>query len=63
MGRLERTAVIGGLAPHLIGRDPAGWEAIVATLYAMRRQASGGLAQQAFGAIEPFVRAHPPRKR
>ncbi len=46
------TAVIEQLAPALIGRDPRAWEAHVALMYALRRQATGGLIQQAIGAIE-----------
>jgi L-alanine-DL-glutamate epimerase-like enolase superfamily enzyme len=46
------TAAIQHLAPVVIGRDPRAYEAIVALLYALRRQASGGMAQQAIGAIE-----------
>ena len=46
------TAAIEGLASFVIGRDPHAYEAIVATMYAARRQAPGGLAQQAIAAIE-----------
>ena len=46
------SAVIEHLAPMLLGRDPRAYEAIGAMLYAVRRQASGGLVQQALGAIE-----------
>ena len=46
------SAVIDGLAPQIIGRDPRAYEALVALLYAVRRQAAGGIAQQAIGAIE-----------
>jgi galactonate dehydratase len=46
------TAAIHHLAPVLVGRDPRPYEAIVALLYALRRQASGGMAQQVIGAIE-----------
>jgi L-alanine-DL-glutamate epimerase-like enolase superfamily enzyme len=46
------SAVIERLAPTLIGKDPRPYEAIVTLLYAMRRQASGGVVQQAIGAIE-----------
>jgi L-alanine-DL-glutamate epimerase-like enolase superfamily enzyme len=46
------TAVIEQLAPALIGRDPRAWEAHVALMYALRRQATGGLIQQAIGAVE-----------
>src|SRR5438132_1101902 len=46
------SAVIDGLAPQLVGRDPRAYEALVTLLYAVRRQAAGGIAQQAIGAIE-----------
>jgi L-alanine-DL-glutamate epimerase-like enolase superfamily enzyme len=51
-GGVGVAAVIDGLAPQLLGQDPRRIEAIVALLYAVRRQASGGLVQQAIGAIE-----------
>jgi len=44
--------VIAELAPVLVGQDPRAWEAHVALMYALRRQATGGLVQQAIGAIE-----------
>src|SRR5262249_20678726 len=34
------------------GRDARAWEAIVTQMYAVRRQASGGVVQQAIGAVE-----------
>ena len=46
------SAVIERLAPVLIGKDPRAYEALVTLMYAMRRQASGGVVQQAIGAIE-----------
>src|SRR5206468_3139472 len=46
------SAVIDGLAPQLVGRDPRAYESLVTLLYAVRRQAAGGIAQQAIGAIE-----------
>jgi L-alanine-DL-glutamate epimerase-like enolase superfamily enzyme len=46
------TAVIEQLVPALIGKDPRAWEAHVALMYALRRQATGGLIQQAIGAVE-----------
>jgi L-alanine-DL-glutamate epimerase-like enolase superfamily enzyme len=46
------TAAISHLAPVVIGKDPRAYEAVVALLYAIRRQASGGMVQQAIGAIE-----------
>jgi L-alanine-DL-glutamate epimerase-like enolase superfamily enzyme len=51
-GGLGVSAVIAELAPTLIGQDPRPWEAHVALLYALRRQAAGGVVQQAIGAIE-----------
>jgi galactonate dehydratase len=46
------TAAIQHLAPAVIGMDPRAYEAVTALLYAIRRQASGGMVQQAIGAIE-----------
>lgn len=46
------TAVIQKLAEQLIGHDPLPVEKISARLYAMTRQAPGGLIQQAIAAIE-----------
>jgi L-alanine-DL-glutamate epimerase-like enolase superfamily enzyme len=46
------SAVIDRLAPSLVGRDPRAFEALVTLMYALRRQASGGVVQQAIGAIE-----------
>ena len=46
------TAAIRHLAPAVVGKDPRAYEAVVALLYALRRQASGGMVQQAIGAIE-----------
>ncbi len=46
------SAIIDRLAPALIGKDPRAFEAHVALMYALRRQASGGAVQQAIGAIE-----------
>src|SRR5438132_5407249 len=46
------SAVIDRLAPVLIGKDPRAWEALVTLLHAVRRLASGGVIQQAIGAIE-----------
>ncbi|HEY7363436.1 MAG TPA: mandelate racemase/muconate lactonizing enzyme family protein [Methylomirabilota bacterium] len=51
-GGLGVSAVIDGLAPLIVGKDPRAWEALVTLLYAVRRQASGGVVQQAIGAIE-----------
>jgi L-alanine-DL-glutamate epimerase-like enolase superfamily enzyme len=46
------SAVIDRLAPLLVGKDPRAWEALVALMYAVRRTASGGVIQQAIGAVE-----------
>jgi L-alanine-DL-glutamate epimerase-like enolase superfamily enzyme len=46
------TQTIQHLAPVVVGMDPRAYEAVVALLYAIRRQASGGMVQQAIGAIE-----------
>jgi L-alanine-DL-glutamate epimerase-like enolase superfamily enzyme len=46
------TAAIDGLAPLVIGKDPRAREAIVTRLYAVRRQAPGGVIQQAIAALE-----------
>jgi L-alanine-DL-glutamate epimerase-like enolase superfamily enzyme len=46
------SAVIAELAPALVGKDPRPWEAHVALMSALRRQAAGGVIQQAIGAIE-----------
>ncbi|PYN04111.1 MAG: hypothetical protein DME02_22270 [Candidatus Rokuibacteriota bacterium] len=51
-GGLGVSAAIDGLVPFVIGRDPRTREAIVTTLYAVRRQAPGGVIQQAIAAIE-----------
>src|SRR5262249_50457896 len=46
------STVIAQLAPAIVGQDPRAWEAHVALMYALRRQATGGVIQQAIGAIE-----------
>src|SRR5262245_42958412 len=51
-GGLGVSAVIDGLAPLVVGKDPRAFEAIGTTLSAVRRQAAGGVVQQAIGAIE-----------
>ncbi len=51
-GGLGVSAVIDGLTPLVLGKDPRAFEAIVTTLSAVRRQAAGGVVQQAIGAIE-----------
>ena len=51
-GGVGVSAVIDGLAPQVIGKDPRAYEALVTLLYAVRRQAAGGVVQQAIGAIE-----------
>jgi galactonate dehydratase len=50
-GRGVSNAILG-LAPAITGKDPRAYEALVALLQALRRQAPGGMAQQAIGAIE-----------
>ena len=52
LGGVGVSAAIAALPPALDGKDPRPWEAHVALLYALRRQASGGMVQQAIGAIE-----------
>ena len=39
-GGLGVSAVIDGLIPLVVGRDPRAWEAIVTHLYAVRRPAA-----------------------
>jgi L-alanine-DL-glutamate epimerase-like enolase superfamily enzyme len=51
-GGLGVTAAIQGLAPLIVGKDARAWESLVAHMYAVRRPASGGVIQQAIGAIE-----------
>ena len=51
-GGMGVSSVIENLAPTIVGQDPRAYELLVAQLYAIRRQASGGIAQQAIGAIE-----------
>ncbi len=51
-GGLGVSAVIRELVPALVGKDPRAWEAHVALMCALRRQATGGVIQQAIGAIE-----------
>lgn len=51
-GGLGLTSVIEKLAPIVMGQDARAYEAIVARLYTARRQAAGGITQQAIGAIE-----------
>ena len=46
------STAIQNLAPSLIGKDPRAYEALVALMQALRRQAAGGMVQQAIGAIE-----------
>jgi L-alanine-DL-glutamate epimerase-like enolase superfamily enzyme len=46
------TGLVERLAGSLVGKDPRAYEAHVALMYALRRQASGGVVQQAIGAIE-----------
>jgi galactonate dehydratase len=51
-GSAGLTAVIRRLAQSLIGADPRPFERISSTLYAVTRQAPGGINQQAIAAIE-----------
>ena len=51
-GGLGVSSIIDNLAPLLIGKDPRPYEAHIAFMYAVRRQASGGAIAQAIGAIE-----------
>jgi galactonate dehydratase len=51
-GGLGVSAAIDGLAPQVVGADPRAYEALVTRMYAVRRQAAGGMVQQAIGAIE-----------
>jgi galactonate dehydratase len=51
-GGLGVSAVIDGLAPQIVGKDPRAYESLVTLMYAVRRQAAGGAVQQAIGAIE-----------
>jgi L-alanine-DL-glutamate epimerase-like enolase superfamily enzyme len=46
------SSVIDGLASVIVGQDPRAYEALVTRMYAVRRQAAGGVVQQAIGAIE-----------
>lgn len=46
------TAVIERLAPALLGRDPRAYESLVARMHALLRTSSGGVSQQAIGAVE-----------
>ena len=51
-GGMGVTSLIQHLAPLLVGRDPRPVELLVAIMYAVRRQSSGGAIQQAIGAVE-----------
>lgn len=51
-GGLGVTQVIERMAPVLVGKDPRHIEAHVALLQALRRVSTGGVNQQAIGAIE-----------
>jgi galactonate dehydratase len=46
------SAMIDGLVPAIVGKDPRAFEAHTALLQALRRPAAGGVVQQAAGAIE-----------
>jgi galactonate dehydratase len=50
-GRVGVTSVIENLFSAIVGKDPRPNESLVARMYAIRRQASGGIAQQAVGAM------------
>ncbi len=51
-GAVGLPAAIDALAPRVVGKDPLALEAIVAELYAVTRQAAGGVVQEAIGALE-----------
>ena len=51
-GAVGLPAAIDALAPRVVGKDPLAIEAVVAELYAVTRQAAGGVVQEAIGAIE-----------
>ncbi len=51
-GSAGLTAVIRRMAQGLIGQDPRPVERIMSTIYAITRQAPGGMNQQAMAAIE-----------
>src|SRR5438034_9963996 len=51
-GGVGVSAVIDGLAPQIIGRDPRAYESLVTLLYAGRRPAAGRIARQATAPIE-----------
>lgn len=51
-GSTGLSAIIEGLSPLIIGRDPTRWEEVTAWLHVMTRQSRGGLNQQAIAAIE-----------
>jgi hypothetical protein len=55
-GGLGVSAVIDGLSSQIVGADPRAYEAIVTRLYAVRRQAAGGVVQQAIGWACPCTR-------
>ena len=51
-GGLGVSTLIENLAPVILGQDPRAYEALVTHMFAIRRQSSGGVVQQAIGAIE-----------
>src|SRR5437773_11713944 len=51
-GGLGVSAVIDGLASQVIGKDPRAHEALVTLLYAVRRQAAGGVWLEALCGTE-----------
>jgi galactonate dehydratase len=51
-GAVGLASAIEALGQRVVGKDPLAIEAIVAELYAVTRQAAGGVVQEAIGAIE-----------
>ena len=51
-GAVGLAAAIDALGRRVVGKNPLAGEAIVAELYAVTRQAAGGVVQEAIGAIE-----------
>ena len=61
-GSAGLTAVIRRMAQGLIGQDPRPIERIMTTIYAITRQAPGGMNQQAMAAIENACSTSRPRR-
>ena len=57
------SAVIAGLAPQIIGRDPRAYESLITLLYAVRRQAAGGIAPDLPGRLRPGFGRHALNRR